>query len=67
MRSIEGHWLAEYGFPSTHAMSVMGQASMVVWYTFREDYAGKKQKNMGAELDLLSGATVTSTALLAHG
>ena len=47
VRSLEGQWLAEYGFPSTHAMSVAGQAAMIVWYTWREDYAGVGEYPLG--------------------
>jgi len=42
VRSLEGAYLAEYGFPSTHTMSVMGQACIIVWYTWRIDYVGEK-------------------------
>lgn len=47
MRSLEGEYLAEYGFPSTHTMSVMGQACIVVWYTWRMDYAGQDTYPLG--------------------
>lgn len=30
VRCLEGGWLAEYGFPSTHVMAVMAEAAVVV-------------------------------------
>eukprot|EP00047_Mylnosiga_fluctuans_P015628 m.48014 g.48014 ORF g.48014 m.48014 type:complete len:424 (-) comp6012_c0_seq1:76-1347(-) len=43
VRSLESDFAAEYGFPSTHTMAIMGQAVIVVVYTYREDYAGNGQ------------------------
>lgn len=52
VRSLEGEYLAEYGFPSTHTMSVMGQACIIVWYTWMMDYAGALRsikRSLGAD------------------
>eukprot|EP00045_Choanoeca_perplexa_P005182 m.43947 g.43947 ORF g.43947 m.43947 type:complete len:461 (-) comp12978_c0_seq2:24-1406(-) len=43
VRGLEGHWILEYGFPSTHTMSVMGQACVIVYYTYTKDYADQSK------------------------
>eukprot|EP00730_Choanoeca_flexa_P017126 TRINITY_DN8204_c0_g1_i1.p1 TRINITY_DN8204_c0_g1~~TRINITY_DN8204_c0_g1_i1.p1 ORF type:complete len:456 (+),score=95.21 TRINITY_DN8204_c0_g1_i1:158-1525(+) len=62
VRGLEGHWLAEYGFPSTHTMSVMGQACVIVYYTYIKDYAGDEDYPLGIAI-LLAATVVFITAM----
>ena len=43
VRSLESQWVAEYGFPSTHTIAVLGQVCVVIFYTERADYEGKRR------------------------
>lgn len=62
VRKLEGRFLAEYGFPSTHTMSVAGQAAMIVWYTWREDYAGAGEYPLGLAC-VIGALLVTMTSI----
>eukprot|EP01147_Barroeca_monosierra_P009330 gene9330-1597_t len=41
VRSLESAWVAEYGFPSTHTIAIVGQAAIIVYETYQQDYEGK--------------------------
>ena len=40
VRVLEGVYHAEYGAPSTHTMSILGQGLTLVFFTYQENYNG---------------------------
>ena len=58
VRPLEGRYLAEYGFPSTHVLAVTMMAGVVFMYTWRQDYAGR------GEYPVLFAFSITCTIVL---
>ncbi|EGD82450.1 hypothetical protein PTSG_03097 [Salpingoeca rosetta] len=62
VRSLESQWVAEYGFPSTHTIAVVGQACIVVYHTHRMDYEGKGDYPLLFALAVATFVVVCTTA-----